>query len=320
MTAPKTPQAKRAGANAVDDGTNIDQVALRQKLQWQYGMVPARALWTPGLTGRDRDVLLAIATHWDPRDPTGSAYPSFTRIAAIIGISRSQVARSVTKLTTLGDPPCLRKRLRRNSTSHYEIVRDAAQVVTPVLTADPQVVTPESTPGDNGVNTCLQGCQPSVDTGVNQTDSLNTPWNQTSEQSAPARAVFGFEGKVLQVDATTFDDWVKTYWAIPDLKAELKAIDLQFQKRGIKPQDAVATAASWLNRAHQRTAAEQKRADQPPDYGTGSTKVSHDQWVARLLAYKKDFTWGDDWGPKPDRFSGCKAPYKMLKDHGFNPD
>jgi hypothetical protein len=61
----------------------------------RYARIPARAAAISALAGRDLRVLIAIAAH---ADGTGRAYPSMATIAAMTGIGRGDVPRSIRRL------------------------------------------------------------------------------------------------------------------------------------------------------------------------------------------------------------------------------
>ena len=193
MTAPKKPRAARS--------TSFDASTEAIVLEQKFAMIPPRAFRAKGLGCRDLQVYMAMAVHRDPDRPKSSVYPSFKRLAKIVGIDRTKVPRSIAKLETC-DPPLIRKRQHRqnedgDATSNlYEIIFDDD--------ADaPDLGTPVPEPG----NTCSQsrehgvaesgntGVAESGNTGVPRSGTLtyqpNRPSNQTTEQRvhrAPARS------------------------------------------------------------------------------------------------------------------------------------
>jgi hypothetical protein len=82
--------------------------------------IPARAVRAK-LSATDWEVLHAIALH---ADKDGRAFPSMARIAAIIGITRNNVPRSIARLEERG--LLRRKRVPRPNggwqVSHYELI------------------------------------------------------------------------------------------------------------------------------------------------------------------------------------------------------
>jgi len=113
-----------------------------------------------------------------------------------------------------------------------------------------------------------------------------------TERETRAREVFGYEGKVLRVEQSVFEEWQDIYWAIRDLKADLHTIDRKFVAQGIKPEDAVTKAEGWLNSSHQKRAEGKKRpaskrafrkvtetpANQPPAPGFKEENYHNEEW------------------------------------------
>ena len=103
--------------------------------------------------GLDRLVLLAIADHI--RRPDGSAWPSYTRLADMCGVSRRSVIRSVERLVGSGDLECVKgggQHGRGGMSNSYRLPRNWCQGVTSdgeaLVTSGPEVVTGTTGSGD----------------------------------------------------------------------------------------------------------------------------------------------------------------------------
>lgn len=104
-------------------------------------------------TGLDRLVLLAIADHI--RKPHASAWPSFTRLSEMCGISRRSVIRSVERLVESGDLERVKgggQHGRGGMSNSYRLPRNWCQAVTSdgeaLVTSGPEVVTETTGSGD----------------------------------------------------------------------------------------------------------------------------------------------------------------------------
>ena len=76
---------------------------------------------------------------------------------------------------------------------------------------------------------------------------------------------YAFEGKTIRLNQTDFDTWAKFFHAIPDLRAELVAIDGWWQRQKTpKPKDWFSATSGMLNRKHQ----DALRAGAPPQSGS----------------------------------------------------
>lgn len=72
-----------------------------------------------------------------------------------------------------------------------------------------------------------------------------------------------FVGKVVRLSFDDFDSWKKTYHAVPDIRAELEAIDAYYAERPPKDGKWFFPASNWLKKAHNdaQTKADEARRD-----------------------------------------------------------
>lgn len=72
------------------------------------------------------------------------------------------------------------------------------------------------------------------------------------EKSSVQTASYAFSGQTIRLNQRDFDEWAKVFSAIPDLRAELAAIDAWWQKQALERRKGWFTATSgMLNRKHQ---------------------------------------------------------------------
>lgn len=92
-----------------------------------------------------------------------------------------------------------------------------------------------------------------------------------SREDAPA-GKYAFVGRIVRLTPRDFAAWQKAYSTIPDLAAELTAIDDKFSKD--TPKEWFGTASAWLRTKHERLLAErsskprQERKPKAPMAGT----------------------------------------------------
>lgn len=86
------------------------------------------------------------------------------------------------------------------------------------------------------------------------------------EEGRPARE-YQFRGQVIRLTAEQIAGWEKTYHGIPDLTAELWAIDAKFAAD--PPPDWYGKLSGWLNQKHQKLLEGKREKDRPPPLPRG---------------------------------------------------
>jgi hypothetical protein len=78
----------------------------------------------------------------------------------------------------------------------------------------------------------------------------NLSLSRTEAEGSGDGGRYVFEGAVVKLIPADFEQWRKSYHAIPDLPAELTAIDAKFRAK--PPEDWFGTASGWLRTKHER--------------------------------------------------------------------
>lgn len=94
---------------------------------------------------------------------------------------------------------------------------------------------------------CLADAQLLVDTETDTETDLGGDKSPPQQQ-----ADFAFKGRTIRLNQSDFDTWRETFHAIPDIRAELLALDSWFDGPGSGKRDKwFHTAAGSLSRKHQ---------------------------------------------------------------------
>jgi MarR family len=200
-----------------------------------FSKIPRRAAEDHDLTAADHRVLTAIGLH---ANGAGTAYPSLTRIAAITGIDRKNIPRSLSRLEAAG----LLRRVRRRDDSGgwdrstYEVVFEQEEGVSSRLRTG--VLTAEG-----------RGCPQIRGMGVLTDDELNRPLEQTLP--LPPLSAHGASAS-LPKKSPRYTAEFETFWRIypsrrphphPKEPAALKFAAAL--KLGVEPEDIIAGAKRY---------------------------------------------------------------------------
>lgn len=105
-------------------------------------------------------------------------------------------------------------------------------------------------------------------------------------KAAAAKNFLAFEGQVVRLKPIDFDRWKAAFHAIPDIVAELTAIDAKFAES--PPKNWFVQCSAWLRTKHERLLAERVAAkadaEKPkPRQGEPGWKSPVDGWVPGQL-------------------------------------
>lgn len=159
-------------------------------------------------------------------------------------------------------------------------------------------------------------------------ESSQTPSPARPKKSTPAK--LAFEGRVIRLKQSDFDRWQTTFGSIPDLAAELEAIDGKFAAKiaggevGLS-KNWFATASAWLRTSHERRLTQAPpppdlRPDiaetdrHPHDFGDAYSRPTLGQWRRRFAHVKAGNEWNWDWGAPPG--PGCACPPGLAEEYG----
>jgi hypothetical protein len=140
------------------------------------------------------------------------------------------------------------------------------------------------------------------------------PEPEPEPKGAPARPTavksYAFEGKIIKLSEKDFSGWKSSYHAIPDLRAELQAIDDKFSAEP-PGKSWFSTASAWLRSKHERLLSAGSARGSAPllDFDREES-----QWNARLVSHldQKQAWHPDMWGPLwPD--PGHHIPARVLE-------
>lgn len=111
-----------------------------------------------------------------------------------------------------------------------------------------------------------------------------------------AAKAYAFEGKIIKLNEKDLNAWRAAYHAIPDIRAELQAIDDKFAAE--PPGRAwFGTASAWLRTKHERLLRE--RQETSPTTLFSSEDREKNQREARIKGYRVNGFWLPEWGEKP---------------------
>jgi hypothetical protein len=122
--------------------------------------------------------------------------------------------------------------------------------------------------------------------------------------------MYAFEGHLIRLTKADFDLWAESFYAIPDLRAELAVIDAKFVDEGIvTATTCLGKASAWLRQKHDRLIVMNGKAkpvedNSKFDYGVGPL-CTDQQWRNRLQTYYDSIAEGKpywdklDWGEPP---------------------
>jgi uncharacterized protein YdaU (DUF1376 family) len=114
-----------------------------------------------------------------------------------------------------------------------------------------------------------------------------------------AKKSYAFEGDVIRLQQGHFDLWQKSFWSIPDLAAELAAIDA---KAVSWPEHErrrwFGKVSGWLRSKHANLVAD--GAVRP-----GIEPPSQDENRDRALLWLQTHRWSQTWGPLPGEPGSC---------------
>jgi hypothetical protein len=118
----------------------------------------------------------------------------------------------------------------------------------------------------------------------NQLEEENPPTPQ-AEKPAGGRVDYAFAGRTIRLNRSDFDQWRSVYHGIPDLVAELHALDAWWQRQDDpKPKNWFYRTSQMLNRKHQEAIAAAKASGGGPtnftDYLT-QRRQEEAAWAAR---------------------------------------
>jgi hypothetical protein len=203
----------------------------------EFACVPARAIWCRELSARDWRVLTCIALHANRL--SGLAYPSMATIAAMTGIGRGDVPRSIRRLVRLG---LLHRQSRagNSAVNLYTVIIDGGEASASTPIGVSNVADGVSATRLTG---CQQICTAGVSTGADLTDK-----EQNTEQKRTRRA-----SRADIPDAATGE--FETFWRVYPHRGEFsdpeKPARAKFEAavgRGVDP--GVITAGAERYRAH----------------------------------------------------------------------
>jgi hypothetical protein len=245
----------------------------------RYARIPAHAVGCRKLSAADWRVLAAIALH---TDAAGQAYPGMTTIAALAGMRRSDVPRSIRRLEQHGI-------LRRERRAHSSGSPDANLYVLAFAAGD-RAATGVRNPADREVSAVLRtGVRKSRRGGVRKAADQNNPIEQhTIDLHRPDARSARARGRQSDMKDSAKDDF-EAFWRFyphrgdhPDPK---KPARLKFEasvKRGADPADIIASAKRY------RAAVEANGTDR--------------QYVAQAQTWLNQERWKDDHqAPEPPR-------------------
>ena len=188
----------------------------------RFSMVPLSAANIRELGAQDLRTLIALASH---ANGDGRAYPSLTRLAAITGIDRRGVCRSIGHLETAGLIRRQRQRLKGQAESwgrtSYELIFGDCEVVVPRPL------------GGSG----------SGATGVVVPD---TPLNRPIEQKIHTRSARSRERQVDDGATSDFETFWRAYpYRRPNPKDDARAEFEKALKRGVDPAVIILGAQNY---------------------------------------------------------------------------
>jgi len=103
----------------------------------------------------------------------------------------------------------------------------------------------------------------------NQNQNQNQKEEEEGENPPTPHGALAFSGRIIRVNRRDFNDWVSTYHAIIDLRAELQSLD-----DWMRDEDDPTIAKRWrqivskqLAKKHQAALTSAKRMDDDDDYG-----------------------------------------------------
>lgn len=138
--------------------------------------------------------------------------------------------------------------------------------------------------------------------------------------AAPAAPDFAFEGRVIRLKQADFDRWKASFSAIPDLAAELRAIDDKLAERGHEGK-WFSLVSAWLRAANERYIANPPR----PNGSNGATmpaEFSHEWWRGMLRGFAAggvltERRW-EQWNIGPPPGPRCRAPPEIAAEFGID--
>lgn len=188
--------------------------------------------------------------------------------------------------------------VRKHNSRHDTDQRDTPDFETWLSQGQPAQVTRENadvtrdtpqlsrvTGGKNECDIASKGQGQGQGQGIKEEESPLPPHSDKGsapEPEPPPVADYAFDGRTVRLNRADFDGWARAYHAIPDLAAELTAIDAWWQKQPAeKRKDWFVPTSGMLNRKHQdalRTAP--KGSGEPVDFSDVLTqrRREREQW------------------------------------------
>jgi hypothetical protein len=88
-----------------------------------------------------------------------------------------------------------------------------------------------------------------------------------AQKEAPRSGNYAFQGRIIKLNARDLEEWRTSFWAIPDMVAELRTIDAKFADDPPKNGKWHGKVAAWLRKRHENLLAEAQGA--APKRGNG---------------------------------------------------
>jgi len=214
--------------------------------------------------------------------------PTDVRVAStIITLQRGQLAHSLRYLAKAWgwSEPRVRRFLK--ATQEAKIIdasADAGQTVITICNYEKYQVSPRAADADRDAVATQARCVG---------DAKKKEGKEREEEGGRVRARDGgdyaFAGRTIRLNAADFERWRTTFSAIPDLAAELLAIDGWFQAQpDADRRNWFHRVPQMLNRKHQDALAEVRKATvDPAAERRAQTYAAADDFIARKLAWEK---------------------------------
>jgi hypothetical protein len=241
----------------------------------RFARIPARAVGFRELSAADWRVLACIALH---ADGTGRAYPGMTTIAAMTGIYRSNVPRSIRHLELLG---ILRRERRAHPTGSPDVnfyilsleqPEEGSAITRPdVITADNRGV---SSPQMTGVIKSTPGGVIIGDDLTDHKEHTRSISRRPAARSARSR-VRDFRVPDKDAANSEFDLFWQTYPHRGEHSDPKKPAQLKFEaalKRGVDPAAIIAGARRY--RAHV-----EQEGTKPQYVAQAKTWLNEERWA-----------------------------------------
>jgi hypothetical protein len=92
-----------------------------------------------------------------------------------------------------------------------------------------------------------------TDTEVGTQTGQERDSRETKKNTLNTEKEYAFLGKVIRLRANDFESWKKSFFAIPDLTAELTALDAYYAEKGVAQNDWFHRACTALKNKHQKS-------------------------------------------------------------------